>query len=79
MIGLVTCVVLVTAAIPSFALWPMPANMTQGDMGLKLAASFSFQLSGSLATTAPSDLKDAGKFHENYRSKDALTKFVPGI
>ena len=54
--------VFVAAGAPSFALWPMPTELTEGSKGLKLAPSFSIHLSGSLAWNAPEDLRHAGKY-----------------
>ena len=55
-------VLLLALAAPVFSLWPIPSTLTEGTKGLKLASSFSIELAGALAHSAPTDLHDAGQF-----------------
>lgn len=63
---------LVALATPVFSLWPIPTQLSEGTTGLKLASSFSIELSGSLAHGAPSDLKDASQYSDSRRNAASI-------
>ncbi|KAF8993489.1 beta-hexosaminidase [Cyathus striatus] len=62
-------------ASPTFALWPIPQQITTGTTPLRLSSGFSIKLSG--IKNAPTDLNDAVSRTKGFLQNDKLQALVP--